>query len=204
MRLYSLLPVTALLFAAALNAQNLEQKLQWARATIDAHATTHHFDPPARSSGTRWQVTRIEGCTMEMKEITHRELPDSIINNEGSFGLSEDKVVTWTFDLGALLPQFIMAETAIDAPQIKIFAEGDAFHLKTDVVSRTLNKDGGVASTSTWSTPGSARNLWIAFDSPDADNKPLVRRLETDLRDAVNQCSTSSRASARPRNAGSR
>jgi len=43
-------------------------------------------------------------------------------------------------------------------------------------------------STSTWSAPGSNRNLWMFFASPDADNRAVVHTLETELRSAVRQC----------------
>src|SRR5579863_1579763 len=100
MRVNPLLPVAVLSLAAVLNGQTVEQRLKWARETIDAYAVTHHFEPPARSSGTRWQVARIDGCNVELKETAHRESPDTVFTPEGVFGFSEDKVVTWTFDLG--------------------------------------------------------------------------------------------------------
>ncbi|SRR6266699_1862081 len=146
--------------AAALHGQDLK----WARENIDAHATMRHFEPPARSSGTRWQVGRIEGCSIELKQISHREAPDSV----------EDKTVTWAFDMGSLKSRYVMADTSTGLPHIKIFAEGDVFHLKTE--------------TATWSTSGNARNLWMYFDSPDVDNKVLVRRLEGELRRAIEHC----------------
>jgi hypothetical protein len=176
-------------FAAGLSAQNVEQKLKWARETIDAHAVTRQFEPPSKSSGTKWQVTKIDGCTVELKETAHREAPDSVFTHEGVFDLAEEKVVIWSFDLGNLRPEFVMADTSIGAPHLKIFALGDAFHQNTEAVMRTLRKDGTTATTSKWSTPGSTRNLWIYFDSPTIDNKPLVQRLELDLRDAIHDCS---------------
>lgn len=191
MRVHLFLPIAALSFAAMLNAkksvETIEQRLQWARDAIDAHAMTHHFEPPARSSGTKWQVTRIEGCSMELKESAHREAPDSIPSGENVFGLSEDKVVTWTFNLAHLLPQFIVAGTD-GGPHVEIFSQGDTFHFTTEGFSRTLKKDGITVSTSNWSSPGNAANLRIYFDSPAADNDSLVRRLENDLRDAASRC----------------
>jgi hypothetical protein len=192
MRVNPVLPVAVLSFAAVLNAQSVEERLKWARETIDTHAVTHHFEPPSRSSGTKWQVTKIDGCTMELKQTDHRESPDTVFNGGSVYGFSEDKIVTWTFDLSGLAPEFITADTSTGLPQVRIFAEGDAFHLQTESVSRFLRKDGTTASTSTWSTPGSARNLWMYFDSPTIDNKPLVRRLELDLQDAVKICSAPS------------
>jgi hypothetical protein len=81
-----------------------------------------------------------------------------------------------------------MADTSVDVPHIKIFAEGDAFHTKTETTSRALRKDGSVQSSQTWSVDGNARNLKMFFDSPSTDNKALVKRIESDLRDAVYQC----------------
>ncbi len=203
-RLNPLLLVTAALLAGSMlagsmlassvNAQSVDQTLHWARESINAHAVTHHLEPPAKISGTKWEFAGIEGCTVELKETAHREAPDSVANPEGVFGLSEDKIVTWTFDLGALLPQFIIADTSVGAPHIKIFAEGDAFHLKTDTTSRLLKKDGTIQSSTNWSNASNARNLMMYFDSPSTDNKVLVRRLESDLRDAVAQCVVQARA----------
>jgi hypothetical protein len=189
MRIHPFLPIAALSLAAVSKGQTVEQKLQWARETIDANAVTHHMEPPAQSGGTRWQVMKIDGCTMELKETVHREASDAVITSAGVFGSSDDKIVTWDFDLGVLIPEFVSADTSVAVPQIKIFAEGDAFHLKTEFVSRTIRKDGTVADTRTWSSPGNARNLWMNFDSPTVDNKAVVRRLESDLRNAVMECS---------------
>jgi hypothetical protein len=196
MRVHLFLPMAIFSFAAVLNArkaESVEQKLHWARETIDAWAVTHHFEPPARSSGTKWQVKRIEGCTVELKESMHRESPDSAITGEGIFDLAEDKVVTWTFDLANLLPQFVAA-SKVGGPHVEIFSQGDAFHFNTEGVLRTLRKDGTTVNTSTWTAPGTAQNFWIYFDSPAADNNLLVRRLEHDLRDAVNRCAGEARA----------
>jgi hypothetical protein len=193
MRLKRFIPMAVVLVAGSMKAQNVEKTLKWARENIDAHAVTHRLEPPSNISGTKWEVARIEGCTVELKETAHREAPESVAKSEGVFGFSEDKVVTWTFDLGALLPQFVMADTSAGAPHIKIFAEGDAFHLKTETSSKLLNKDGTVESSSNWSNAGNARNLTMYFDSPSTDNKVIVRRLETDLRDAVALCSVQAR-----------
>ncbi len=193
MRLRILLPL-ALLQVAVSHAQTVEEKLQWARQTIDENAVTHHFEPPGMSSETKWEVTRIEGCEVELKETQHRETPNTVYTRDGVFGSSDDKVVTWSFDLASLLPGFITADTSAGLPQIRIFADGDAFHLKTDFVSRTVGKNGTVTGTRQWSTPGNARNLWIYFDSPTADNKLLVRRLERDLRSAVSDCTRRKRS----------
>jgi len=193
MRINRFLPLAVLSFAAVLDAQSVQQKLKWVRETIDAHAVTHHFEPPANSSETKWQVTNIEGCTVELKETSHRESPNSIIAGNEVFGSSEDRVSTWTFDLANLLPQFIMADS-IGGAHVGIFAQGDTFHIKTEVVSRTLKKDGTTAGTSTWSSPGSAPNLWIYFDSPTADNDRLVRRVGFDLQSAVLQCAVQAKA----------
>ncbi len=179
--------MAVLAFAAVSNAQSVDQKLKWVRETIDAHAVTSHFAPPATSTGTKWQVTRIEGCTMELKETSHRELPDSIVTRTGLFGLSEDRVSTWTFDLANLRPQLIIADS-IGGPRVGMFGESDAFHFKTDVVSRTMRNDGTTVSTNTWSAPGSVASLWIYFDSPDADNNRLIKRVESDLQSATVQC----------------
>src|ERR1700683_3394891 len=99
MRVNHLLPLAVLSFAAVLNAQSVQQKLKWVSETIDAHAVQHHFEPAAKSSETKWQVTNIEGCTVELKETSHRESPNSVIAGNEVFGSSEDRVSTWTFDL---------------------------------------------------------------------------------------------------------
>jgi hypothetical protein len=197
MRIHHCLPIAVFSFVALLNArktaETVEQKLQWVRETIDTHAVTHHFEPPAKSSNTKWQVTKIEGCAIELKETTHRESPDSIYSTEGAFGLSEDRVVTWSFDLANLLPGSIAADE-IGGPHLIISGEGDMFHFKSDVVSRTLRKDGTTLKTSTWSSPGTAQNFWIYFDSPGADNSMLVKNLVLDLQNASYQCSLKARS----------
>lgn len=187
MRISWFLPVAFLTCVAASRAQSIEQKLKWVRETIDAHAVTQHLEPPAKTSSTKWQVTRIDGCTMELKETNHRESPDSLVTAGVLYGISEDKVSTWTFDLGNLHPQYIMADDNGGA-HIGIFAQADTFHFKTEVVQRTTRSDGTVAATSTWSTPGAASNLWIYFDSPDGDNNQLIRKVEFALQSAVMQC----------------
>jgi hypothetical protein len=188
MRIRPFLSITVLSAAALANGQTVEHRLQWARATIDANAVTRHMEPPAQSGETKWQVTKIDGCRVELKETVHRENPDSIITGSEVLGSAEDKVVTWNFDLATLSPRLIMADTSVEVPQIKIFAEGDVFHLKTRFVSKTLRRDGSVADTRMWSAPGNTRNLWMNFDSPNVDNKAVVRRLELDLRGAVREC----------------
>lgn len=190
MRIRPFLPIAILSAAALGKGQTVEHRLQWARATIDANAVTHHMEPPARSGETKWQVTKIDGCMVELKETVHRENPDSIISAGEVLGAADDKIVTWNFDLATLSPQFIMADTSVEVPQLKIFAEGDVFHLRTEFVSKTLRRDGSVADTRTWSAPGNTRNLWMNFDSPNVDNKAVVRRLELDLRGAVTECAT--------------
>jgi len=193
MRVNHFLPLAVLSFAAVLDAQSVQLNLKWVRETIDAHAVTHHFEPPAKSSESKWQVTNIEGCTVELKETSHRESPNSVVSGDEVFGLSEDRVSTWTFDLANLLPQFIMADSNGGA-HVGIFAQGDTFHFKTEVVSRTLRKDGTTAGTSVWSSPGSTPNLWIYFDSPTADNDRLVKRVGLDLQSAVLQCAVQAKA----------
>jgi hypothetical protein len=187
MRPNYLLPVTMLSFAALMNAQTVEQRLKWAQESIDGHAVTHHFEPPARSSETRWEVEHVDGCTLQLKETDHREAADSVVTKEGVYGLSEDKVVTWTFDLTNLQPQFVIAGT-LGGPHLRIFSVGDVFHSKSDTVRRVVKKDGTPVSTDNWSAAGTAENLWIYFDAPGADNIALVKRLEINLRHAVQQC----------------
>jgi len=189
MRLNPLIPMAMVLLAGSVKAESVEKTLQWARENIARHAVTHHLEPPSRVSGTKWEIAGIDGCTVSLKETTHREAPDSVVGSEGVFGLSEDKVVTWTFDLGALLPQFIMADASVGVPQLKIFAAGDAFHLQTESTANLLRKNGAIQSSTNWSAARSERNLTMYFDSPSADNRELVKRLETDLRDAVALCS---------------
>jgi hypothetical protein len=199
MRLNPLLPVAALVFTGSLPAQTpagtMDQTLRSVRDAIDTHAVTHHDEPPSRSGGVKWQVNKLDGCSVELKETDHRESKDSIANHDGVFSLNEDRVVTWTFDLGEIHPEFVMADSSAGTPHIKIFAEGDAFHTKTETVSRAVRKDGSVESTQSWSAAGNVRNLLMYFDSPAVDNKALVHRLEADLREAVYRCGV--RASTR-------
>jgi len=196
MRNLLLLPMAVFSFAAVSNAkkpETIEHKLKWARETIDAFAVTHHFEAPARISGSKWQVTRIEGCQVELKESAHRESPDSAVTGEGIFGLSEDRIVMWSFNLANLIPRFIAASD-VGGPHIEIVSEGDAFHFNTEGESRTVRKDGTTVNTTNWSAPGTAQNFRMYFDSPDADNNLLVRRLEHDLRDAVDRCGVEARS----------
>lgn len=188
MRIHPFVPIAALSALALAKGQNVEQRLQWAREAIDANAVMSHLQPD-QSSETKWQVTKIAGCQVELKETIHREAPDSVVSRGELLSSADDKIITWNFDLAVLLPQFVMADTSVAVPQIKIFTEGDAFHLKTDFVSKTVRKDGSVADMRTWSTPGNSRNLWMNFDSPNVDNKAVVRRLELELRGAVQECS---------------
>jgi hypothetical protein len=189
MRVHCLLLSAVLPAFAASTGPTVEQRLEWARGSIDAHATMQHFEPPASSSGTKWHVARIEGCQVEFEQTAHRESPDSVLTREGVFDSVEDKVVRWAFDLGEFDPASVAADTSAGLPHLRIFAEGDVFHLKTESVSRIVGKDGSTVRTETWSTAGNARNLWIYFDSPGADNNTLVKRVAADLRDAVRQCS---------------
>jgi hypothetical protein len=172
----------------ALSAETVDQRLQWVRETIDSHATTRYFEPSRRSSEVKWHVTQMEGCSVELKQILHRDAPASLVTGDGVFGVVEDKTVSYKFDLHALQPRFVMADTSAGLPQVKIFAAGDVFHLNTESVSKTVREDGSVVETNTWSNPGNARNLWIYFDSPDADNKLIVKKVESELREAIGKC----------------
>ena len=195
MRISRSLSTAALLSAAILAGQStlsIELRLKSTKEAIDAYAVTRHDSPPSKSTETRWKVSRIDGCTVELKQWIHREEPDSIVTNGTLLGLSEDRTLTWTFDLATLRPQFVIADT-VGGPHLSIFAQADAFHLKTDVVSRNTRRDGSIARTNTWSSPGTASNLWIYFDAPDANNDQLVKRVETDLQSAVAQCMTLAR-----------
>ena len=189
-----LLPIAIVLCAGVLpgetvEQQNIAQRLNSTKETIDAFAVTRHDSPPSRSTETRWKVSRIDGCTLELKQSIHREEPDSVVSNGAVLGLSEDRTLTWTFDLANLRPQFVIADT-VGGAHISIFAQADAFHLKTDVVSRNVRRDGTIANTNTWSSPGTASNLWIYFDAPDGDNRHLIKRVESDLQSAVARCVT--------------
>ncbi|MDP9052873.1 MAG: hypothetical protein M3N93_01005 [Acidobacteriota bacterium] len=191
MRSIHVLSIAVVFLTGSLHAQNAARTLEWARENIDAHAVTHHLEPPAKISGAKWEVVRIEGCTVELKQTLHREAPDAVVKGDGVFGFSEDKVVTWTFALSSLRPHFVMVDTSTGFAHVQIFAEGDAFQLKTESTSRLLNKDGTIESTSVWSNTGNARNLLMYFDSPKTDNKVVVRRIGSDLKMAVAQCSQS-------------
>ena len=193
MRINYLLPVAALSLAALSNAQSIDQKLKFVRETIDAHAETHQFEPPAKSSGTKWQVTRIEGCTIELKQTSpSRSRPTRWLSARRLFGISEDRIATWTFDLGNLRPQLHHGRFHRRRAR-RHFRRSGHLPLKTDVTQRTLRKDGTVAGTSTWSAPGTAPNLWIYFDSASGDNNQLVKQVESDLQSAVMQCMVQSR-----------
>jgi hypothetical protein len=160
---------SALLAVALLEGQTVEERLRWARESIDAHAVSRFVEPPDRESGTKWSVTLLNGCSVGLKETWQRTAGGEV---------TESRVINYTFDLRDLRPGDILADTSTGKPQLKIFAPGDIFHLRTDF------KKGG----RDWSTPGSARNIWMTFDSPMADNRMVVRRLERDLRDAAGIC----------------
>lgn len=198
MRIPYALPVAAFLCAVVLHGEsnerlNITQKLNSTKDTIDAFAVTHHDSPPSRSTETRWKVSRIEGCTLELRQTIHREEPDSLLVNGDVLGLSEDRILTWSFDLANLRPQFVMADT-LGGPHVSILAQGDAFHFKTDVITRNVRRDGTIARTSTWSSPGTASNLSIYFDAPDAENNQLIKRVQSELQGAVSQCVTLAKA----------
>jgi hypothetical protein len=193
MRVLRWLPIAAISTTAMLHGQSVEQRLKWTKDTIDAYAVTRHISPPARSTETRWRVSRVQGCAVELRQSIHREEPDSIVSNGALLGLSEERTLTWTFDLANLHPQFVIADT-VGGAHIGIFAQADAFHLKTDVVSRNVRRDGTIAVTNNWSSPGTASNLWIYFDSSDGDNNQLIKRVESDLQSAVAQCVTQAKA----------
>jgi hypothetical protein len=198
MRIPLSLRMTAFLCAAILHGESnehltLAQRLDLMKTTIDAYATTRHDSPPARSIETKWKVSRIDGCMLELKQSIHREEPDSILMSGAVLGISEDRVLTWTFDLADLRPESVMADT-LGGPHVSIFAQGDAFHFKTDVVSRSVRRDGTIAHTNVWSSPGTASNLWIYFDAPDGDNNQLIKRVKADLQNTVSRCVTLARA----------
>jgi hypothetical protein len=189
MRVLRVLPVAALAAATILQGQSIEQILKTTKQTIDQYAVTRHVSPPSRSTETKWEMSRIQGCTVELRQSIHREEPDSMVRSGTVLSLSEDRVLSWTFDLSTLRPHSVLTET-VGGPHITIFGQADSFHLKTDVVSRNVRRDGSVASTNSWSTPGTSGNLWIYFDSPDGDNKQLVKRVAYDLQSAIGQCVT--------------
>ena len=162
--------------------------LEWAQQAIDSHAVTHYFDPPARRSDTKWKVLKLEGCQAELQQTWHRESRDGVVNPNGIFGLSEDKTVTYAFDLHELKPEEIYADTSTGLAHLKIFAHGDLFHLTTASVTHTLRADGSVAGTENWSVPGHTSNLWMYFDAPDVDNKAVVQRVAVELQDAAGKC----------------
>ena len=189
----ALLVSVATLSGETIAQRSIAQRLGWMKETIDAYASTRHDSPPAKSTETRWKVSRIDGCTVEMKQSIHREEPDSVLVNGVVLGLSEDRTLTWTFDLANIRPHSVMADASGGA-HVSIFAQADAFHLTTDVVSRNVRRDGTIASTNTWSSPGTASNLWIYFDAPDGDNKQMIKRVENDLQAAAAQCITLAKA----------
>jgi hypothetical protein len=127
---------------------------------------------------------------MELTQSWHRDAADDAVTREGVFDVAEDKVVTWTFDLASLRPLDVTADTSEGVPHLLIFAPGDAFHLKTDFTSKMLRKDGTAVHTNGWSAPGSERNLWMFFGSPDADDKAIVKALQIDLHNAIRQCAS--------------
>lgn len=152
-----------------LHGQTVEQRLQWARETIDSHAVSRFVEPPDRGTETKWSVAGVKGCAVGLTQTWQRTAMGEV---------AESRVIHYSFDLGQLRAADIRADTSTGAAQLKIFASGDVFHVRTD-----FTKDGR-----DWSTPGNVRNVWIAFDSPSADNRALVKRLEHDLRNAVGMC----------------
>jgi hypothetical protein len=173
-----------------LHAETVEDRLKAASENIDAHAVIQTIDPAAGSTDTKWHVTKTEGCNVEMTQSWHRDAIDGAVSREGIFDTADDKITTWSFDLSTLRPLDVMADTSEGKPHLMIFAPGDAFHLKTDFTTKVLRKDGTVIRTKTWSTPGTDRNLWMFFASPEVDNFTMVRTVELNLRDAVRQCAT--------------
>jgi hypothetical protein len=158
-----------------LRGETIEEKLKWARENIDAHAVMRFSEPPGRFSETKWSVTRVDGCAVELKQAWQRTAPE---------GASEARVIRYSFDLRGLSPGQVQADTSIGLPHLKIFATGDVFHRQTDFTSRKRGSD----KAESWSVAGNDRNLWMYFDSPTANNRALVRRLARDLRAAVAQC----------------
>ncbi len=158
------------------------------RDAINTKAVTTYFDPPARHSDTKWELVKLEACQVELKETWHRESPNSVFLAREMLSRVEDRTTTYTFDLRLLRRDEIMADTSTGLAQIKIFADADLFHVKTDTVSTALRADGSVADSTAWTMPGHTRNLWIYFDSPEADNKALVRRVAAELQAAADKC----------------
>jgi hypothetical protein len=165
--------------------------LKWTQDAIDKHAVMRFFDPPARHTDTKWQVVTLEGCQAELKQTVHRESPETVFNRQGIFGKSEDRTMIYTFDLHELKPAEIDSDTSAGLAHVKIFAHGDLFHVKTDSVSNTVSADGTVADTTNWSVSGHTSNLWIYFDSPEVDNKMMVRRVAVELQTAAEKCNPS-------------
>jgi hypothetical protein len=183
-----MIAICGALSTAALHAQTLEDRLKSVRENIDTHAITRTDDPPAGSTETKWHVSKADGCTLELVQSWHHAATDGAVNSAGVFDLAEDKIVTWSFDLNALRPLDVVADSSAGIPHLLIYASGDVFHLKTDFTTKMLRKDGTVFHTSTWSAPANDRTLWMFFNSPDVDNKATVQSVETGLRDAVRHC----------------
>ena len=152
MRINYFLPVAVLSFAAVLNAQSIDQKLKWVRETIDAHAETHQFEPPAKSSGTKWQVARIEGCTIELKQTS-----PSRVARLGGFGRQSVRHLrrqSRHLDFRPRQPAAAAHHGRFHRRRARghFRASGHLSHQdRRD--ARTLRKDGTVAGTSTWSAP---------------------------------------------------
>lgn len=155
---------------------------------INTKAVSSYFEPPARRSETKWELVKLDACQMELKEIWHRESPNSVFIGREMLSRVEDKTTTYSFDLRQLRRDEIAADTSTGAAHVKIFAEGDLFHVKTDTVSTALRADGSIVENTAWSQPGHTRNLWIYFDSPEADNKAVARRVAVELQAAAEQC----------------
>ena len=149
-----------------LNAQTVEERLKWARANIDAHASMRFSgsfsDAAAGLNETTWHVTRIEGCLIELKQTWLREP-------------REGRTVEYSLDLSTLHPEDVMHDISTGLPHVKIFAQSDVFRLST-------------RSTAGWSGESTARNLWMYFDSPSADNAAVVKKVAKALRGAISQC----------------
>lgn len=178
MRVHSIVLLAVPWFGGAHNGHPADQILRWTRDTINAHAVMHFSSPPGRSSETRWSVENVSGCRIELKEAWHREA-----SNEVFPPTLQAKTVKWDFSLNDLQPEYISSDASAGVPHVTIFAPSDVFHLKTDFQS----------TQGAWSSTGSERNLWMYFDSPDGDNRILVKEVEEHLRKATEACASHQR-----------
>jgi hypothetical protein len=188
MRVHLLAPIAVCLIGGMLFGQTIEQRLAWARSAIDAHAETRFVDPSGVTTQTHWQVERIEGCSVTLKQTWQKQVWQQVRQPQAHTGDSQpvsEKVTTYAFDLRDLKPAYVGADSSTGYPQVTIFALGDVFHLTSSFTQAAQGESG---ESKSWSVSSNTRNIWIYFDSASADNLALVKRVRDDLQAAIRHC----------------